>query len=277
MMDLVANAKLVQTLLRIANQVLWLNRAIYRSRLATSKSGLILLFLNAGMIGLVLADRSFLGWVSEYHVDILAVSFLPSFMICSYLLLGQYAAGILKVDFGAKTGITFKQSLNYCRQSFRFLGVGASKLTEDEEEFSSMVSRCIQHGEPPQLVLCDPSSPVIKKLEGIAQTTRSKFASKVRKSYTAILNIEQEIAHRLDVRQYHANDYGELPFFRLLFIDNELCLASGGLYGNQDHGVSIPQILITKRKNPGLYTALERYYQDRLKHSYAYSRSEIEA
>lgn len=275
-MDLVANAKLVQLLLRIANQVLWLNRAIYRSGLATSQNGLILLFLNAGMIGFVLIDRSFLGWASEYHVDILAVCFLPSFMICSYLLLGQYAAGILKVDFGAKTGITFKQSLKYCRHSFRFLGVGASKLTEDEEEFSSMVRRCIQHGQPPQLMLCDPSSPVIEKLEGIAQATRSKFASKVRKSYTAIHNIEQEISHRLDVRQYHARDYGELPFFRLLFIDNDLCLASGGLYGNLDHGVTIPQILITKRKNPGLYTALERYYNDRLQHSSAYSRPELE-
>jgi hypothetical protein len=259
-MEPLLKIKLIGYLLRISGVLLWLNRAFYRSSLASARNGLILLFAYAILLGLVPIDSAYLKLASGWHEIILIVAFCPVFILCGYLLLGLYSASIVKVDFGASTGISFAQSMNRCTKSFRFLGVGAAKLTVEEDAFRAMAARCIQNGRSPQFLLCDPASPVIEKLEGIAQVRRKNFSGKVEKSYAAIRAIEGELAVTLDIRQYLAADYDAMPLFRLIFIDDEYCLASGGHYGKANHGVDIPQLLISRDQSPALFTALDRYF-----------------
>lgn len=260
-MEPLLKVKLIGYLLRISGFLLWLSRAFYRSSLASARNGLILLFAYAILLGFTAIDSAYLRIATGWHELALVLAFCPVFLLCGYLLLGLYEASIVKVDFGANKGISFAQSMDRCAKSFRFLGVGAAKLTVEEEAFRAMAGRCIQNGHPPQFLLCNPASPVIEKLEGIAQVRRKNFSGKVEKSYAAIRAIEDELATTLDIRQYLAADYDAMPLFRLLFIDDEYCLASGGHYGKADHGVEIPQLLISRAQSPALYTALDRYFK----------------
>jgi hypothetical protein len=264
-MEPLLKVKLIGYLLRISGILLWLNRAFYRSSFASARNGLILLFAYAILLGLVAIDSAYFQLATGWHEVTLVVAFCPVLLLCGYLLLGLYGASIVKVDFGANKGISFAQSMDRCKKSFRFLGVGAAKLTVEEDSFRAMAGRCIQNGHQPQLLLCDPASPVIEKLEGIAQVRRKNFSGKVEKSYAAIRAVEDELSTTLDVRQYLAADYDAMPLFRLLFIDDEYCLACGGHYGKADHGVDIPQLLISRAQSPALYTALDRYF----KHAWA--------
>lgn len=260
-MEVIVKTKVVFYFLRIASLLLYVNRSFYRTSIASAFNGLMLILFYAFAIILVALDHWYFHQLVSWHVIILSVLYCPVLLLCGYLLLGQYCSGIIKIDCGAETGLGFEQSMNLCKKSFRFLGVGAAKLTAEEEVFREMASRCIQNGgAPPQLLLCDPSSPAICHLEGLSGAPKSRFRGKVKKSYEAINAMESELGAYIDVRQYTANNYNEMPFFRFLFIDDELCLASGGYYGQSDHGVHIPQLMISRNKHPALFNALDRYY-----------------
>lgn len=260
-MDPLIKARLLLYAIRVSGPLLWLNRSFYRSALASSRNGLALLLIYSAILILCLVDSAYFQVALDWHEVILATTFCPVLLLCGYLLLGQYVASIVKIDFGAKNGISFEQSMRACKKSFRFIGVGAAKLTELEDPFRLMAGRCIQNGGSPQLLLCNPASPVIAKLEGIAQATRMRFTGKVERSYAALKALEGELSTTFDVRQYMANDYDDMPLFRLIFIDDEFCLFCGGHYGKSDHGVEIPQLLVSRINSPALYSALDRYYK----------------
>lgn len=261
-MEISLKIKLLHFALKLAGYLLIVSRVFYRSKFASAKTGLILLIGYAILLISVLIDAQYFLFFGSFSLPILALAFCPVLLLCGYLLLGQFCSGIVKIDCGAETGISFSQSMQLCQQSFRFLGVGAAKLTEKDEIFRSMVSRCVKNGNnTPKLLLCDLQSPVISKLEGLASVPNHRFSGKIKKSYSAISSIEKEMGTKLDIKKYYAKDYDHMPLFRLMFIDEKYCLVAGGYYGQDDHGIAIPQLFLSRNIHPALYGAFDRYYK----------------
>ena len=253
--------KVLGYLVRFLSKFQSLEHKLLRHQFFTSRNVLILVsafqlfyFLLAVVLILIRNDYAWFLFL------VALLNFVPSAMVAS-LLRGHVRAGVVKIDSGAGTGLDYEWSLNQVQESFSFLGVGATKLTENKDAFRKMAIRCVKNGgHPPELLLCDPGSQVLHELETQAEVSKHRFTGNVQVSKTALETIEDEINCKFLIGRYQPKSKGELPLFRLLFIDKKICLISSGYYGNSDLGRSIPQLLISKDAHPGLFLVFERYF-----------------
>ncbi len=141
-----------------------------------------------------------------------------------------------------------------------FLGIGAAKLTS-EETFEAAILRC-QANRPPRFLLCDPESQALADSARQAGKDRDEYRDRVRESLRRIAQLRERRAAKIEVRFYKDNP----ETFRLVFIDNHLCLVSYNALGEGD-GSQLPQLHIRAyhdaREVSTFYWAFRNYF-DRL-------------
>ena len=154
-----------------------------------------------------------------------------------------YRVGIQGADLKVSSGLDYKRALALCKNELDFLGTGAAKLTATGPDFEQALVRCHRAGRPVRFLLMDlghgsPGLEEAARKEGVAP---DEYRHRVVDSLRRIAQLRERRSLNIEVRLYK-----ELPQFRLMFIDDAICLVSYNVYGEGD-GSTLPQLHIVKR------------------------------
>jgi hypothetical protein len=216
---------------------------------------LILFWVVSGILiyyYVIFLNRSFF-WLIISHL-------LWSFFIILYLTLRwkQFRnVGIYGVDLEIKKGIDYQKSLLLVNNKIKFLGIGASKLTDQRDAFKKALKNCVKENSI-KFLLCKPDHNLLLKAAKRFEKPLNTYKNNVINSLRYISDLKGTYEN-IEVRFY--NDF---QIFRMMFIDDSICLFSYNVMGEGD-GSQLPQIHIVKhpkRDVNSLYYPLERYFDD---------------
>jgi hypothetical protein len=166
--------------------------------------------------------------------------------------------GLVGVDEQMQTGIDHKKSLDLCQSSFRFLGIGASKLTTEVDAFEAAIDRCDHPHEATQFLLSRPDAEGLERIAHMAKRDRAEYQNAVQASLRVIAKLKRERKKNIEVRFYD-----DFPAFRLMFMNDNICLVSYYVLGKGSGG-DLPQLHIIRTASAGdkssLYYAFEYYF-----------------
>jgi hypothetical protein len=166
--------------------------------------------------------------------------------------------GLVGADQEIKSGINYVTALGMCNNSFRFLGIGAAKLTQNREVFRDAIDRC-NRAAPVRLLLSRPDDPELEQSARNARREKDSYKTTVTESLRFIASLHNEERKNIEVRFYRT-----LPAFRLMFIDDSICLMSYYIMGKGD-GSNIPQLHIIKtlgvQDTQALYFGFNEYFE----------------
>ena len=189
---------------------------------------------------------------------VLLITTIP-LMVVMYRELNQFwQIGIVGADREVQSGINYAKSLSMCKNSIRFLGIGASKLTDNRETFRKAIDRCHRTA-PVRFLLSQPNHPGLQDFARMAGKGEDSYQRTVTESLRFIASLRNTDKKNIEVRFYR-----QFPAFRLMFIDDRICLMSYYIMG-KGNGSNIPQLQIVK--NPGtqdtqaLYFGFEEYFE----------------
>lgn len=210
------------------------------------------------------------GIVLHYYVIVVDQSLqwlLPIFLVWSFFMIYYLerrrsqlrSFGIYGADRQIKKGIDYRKSLSLCQNELKFLGIGAGKLTEEEGAFENVIRKCRQD-QPIKLLLCKPTHEILVKAALRFGKPEDEYREIVTNSLRKISKLRQKYPN-IQVRFY--NDF---QIFRLMFIDDSICLLSYNVTGEGD-GSQLPQLHIvkpsqTQRVINSLYYPLGVYFED---------------
>jgi hypothetical protein len=136
--------------------------------------------------------------------------------------------GLVGADHHIATGIDFQKALRLVSSSLDFLGIGGAKLTDQVTEFEEAIGRCNRPDRPVRFLLCRPNHPDLEKMAQSANKEPALYKKTVHDSLRAIADLRNGRAWNIRVRFY-----AEVPTFRLMFVDDSLCLASYYVLGKE--------------------------------------------
>jgi hypothetical protein len=183
-------------------------------------------------------------------------------VICYFCMQGFMRVGLIDAHLTTEKGIDYSASLKMAARSISFLGIGADKLTS-LPEFSSAMERCAVGGRKVRLLLSPPENPLLATLAQRYGGNPKEFGDKVRESLRRIKKLKQSKDLDIEVRFYPTSRSRDLQQFRLMFIDDAVCLLSWTVWGNHI-GRNNPQVILKNapRKNPQVtaYRAFQDYF-----------------
>jgi hypothetical protein len=193
------------------------------------------------------------------------VFFLVSSLLAGGLVVNEltkfWRVGLIGADRTPLRGIDYKKALALCHSSLDFLGIGASKLTSLNPDFGAAVRRCHHARHPIRFLLCDPKNRRLEEFARQAGDPDSHYRRRVVESLRVLSRLRREQDMNIQVRFYSDNS---LPLFRLMFIDNTLCLASHYEFGAGE-GSHLPQLHIRRARphqpqSSSIYFAFREYF-----------------
>ncbi len=168
--------------------------------------------------------------------------------------------GLVGVDIKIRDGINYNKALGMVSSSLDFLGIGAAKLTGEAKPFEEAVNRCDRSGHPIRFLLSRPESADLEEIARKANVDRDAYKRQVRESLRKIAAFKNSRAKNIEVRFYE-----EIPAFRLMFIDDEICLASHYILGKGD-GSQLPQLQVIRKGSSqdinSLYYGFHEYFEN---------------
>ncbi len=150
---------------------------------------------------------------------VINVYFLFTIMLLIYFLFDRSkfdGVGLVDVDKEIRKGINYSKSLTMCKNTLKFLGTGAYKLTSSEE-FERAIKRC-KPDEPIQMLLCKPTDAALQEGAVRYGVEKDDYKNKVIESLRKLSNLKNKYQN-IDVRFY-----SHYQMFRLMFIDNSITL-----------------------------------------------------
>lgn len=169
--------------------------------------------------------------------------------------------GLRGADQQITKGINYHDALKLIHNELKFLGIGASKLSR-EEEFAHALGRCRQD-QPVQLLLCSPNDRRLVSAARKFGKPENEYRDTVTNSLRRIADLRNKRDLNIEVRFYPEDCE---PVLRLMFIDNSICLFSYNVWGEGD-GSHYPQLHIVnlpppKRVVQSYYYPLEVYFEN---------------
>ncbi|NTU73460.1 hypothetical protein HGB07_04815 [Candidatus Roizmanbacteria bacterium] len=166
--------------------------------------------------------------------------------------------GIIGSDAHTIEGINYENSLKLCQSQLAFHGIGASKLTTCPE-FENALVRCKQ-GKPIRFLLLNPEDATLISAAKRAQQNSDSYHERVVKSLRTIKELKEKRDFDIHVRFYSGK-----PIFRLMFVDDTLCLLSGYTQLGVDDGSKLPQVHLRNSSEynhtNSLYSSFEHYFE----------------
>jgi hypothetical protein len=194
---------------------------------------------------------------------ILISTFVGFALLVQWILRDLSNVGIMNAFETTEQGVSAEASLKEVQRELTFLGIGASKLTATAE-FDKMLARCRAANGKLRFLLSHPENTA---LEGLAtQNRRHSFSyrSRVKESIREIFTRATAAGVDFEVRLYNLNQKIALPHFRLVFIDDRLCIFSQ-VYWSDKEGLDNPQLILRRDKNKAgssLYQGYRDYFED---------------
>jgi hypothetical protein len=188
-----------------------------------------------------------------------------SFSILTFILWSQlnqfWKVGIRGVDRQIRSGINYDDALKIIKNELKFLGIGASKLTR-EDEFEKALNRC-RGDKSIKFLLCNPSDSKLVNAAKKFNQPDTEYRNNVINSIRKISEIKKKRELNIEVRFYPV---GFEPIFRLMFIDSSICLFSYNVWG-EGNGSQFPQLHVvnapqSQRTVESFYYPLELYFDN---------------
>jgi hypothetical protein len=209
-----------------------------------------------------------------YYSNISAIIFLVlSFSIFVWLAFTEvrsfWRLGILGGDRTIEKGVNYRKALSLCKDSMEFLGIGAGKLIAERDDFLSAIRRCNRNDRPIRFLLCPPDHPRLLEIARQASKPEEEYQETVKKSLRVLRNLRYNESRNIQVKFY-----SQLPLFRLMFINDSICLASHYILG-EGSGSQLPQLHILRkpffrRDIESFYHPLKEYYEELWKDAQAW-------
>lgn len=170
--------------------------------------------------------------------------------------------GIRNAFATTKQGISASDSLQQVKRELVFLGIGAKKLT-DSPEFDAMLSRCAAAKGRAKFLLSSPHNTALEELARRNKRDDLSYRSRVKESIREIFKRAGAAGLEFEVRLYNLNQEVALPHFRLMFIDDRLCVFSQLLW-SAGEGLDNPQLVLGRNENTAgssLYQGYRDYFE----------------
>lgn len=176
------------------------------------------------------------------------ISALTTFIVFFFFLwkeMNQFSkVGLLRLDTTVHDGLDYDKALKLCTNEMAFLGIGASKLTASTE-FSAAIQRCNRPNEPIRFLLTRPNNPKLEEAARQRGVDPEEYSKNVKRSLEILRELKKDRGMNIEVRFYPNENNRDFPFFRLMFIDDSLCLLSYNVFGEGD-GSQLPQLHLKK-------------------------------
>ncbi len=234
---------------------LWIARKLDRSRPRSRQSFLLIAAILT--IAANVALYYIVGTVFPLFTTVLLIIVFAVF----WLQIRQFwNVGLIGADQSISQGIDYRRSLRMCNNSLSFLGVGARKLTGAAPDFEQAMQRCNRTNRPIRFLLCRPDSQLLEKAAHGAGRPPEEYRRRVTESLRVIADLRNNRSWNIEVRFYEVPH----PLFRLMFVDDWLCLASHYVFGEGD-GSQWPQLHVrrstTERDVNSLYHPFSEYFE----------------
>jgi hypothetical protein len=194
------------------------------------------------------------GWVVFSIIILIVLSCIIFFLFDEF-----WSLGVVGADRHTKSGVDYRVALSICTSSLDFLGIGAGKLRSVQDEFEKAIDRCSRPDRPIRFLLCRPDSEELRRIAQSARKPEDEFKKGVLESLRVLAKLRNERAKNIEVRLYR-----EFPVFRLMFINDEICLASHYILGKGGDGSEAPQLHLVKtseaRDVESLYYGFHLYF-----------------
>lgn len=194
---------------------------------------------------------------------LLATSFLGFGILGHWILSDVSRVGITNAFATTEQGISAAASLKEVRRELIFLGIGGKKLT-DSPEFDKMLERCAKAGGSVRFLLSHPDNEALQDLATRNQHHDLSYQSRVKESIREIFTRASRVGVGFEIRLYNLNQKISLPHFRLMFIDDRLCIFSQ-VYWSRAEGLDNPQLILRPDKDnaaSSLYQGYRTYFDD---------------
>ena len=194
---------------------------------------------------------------------LLCFTFLGFTLLVYWVLKDLAHVGITSAFETTRQGVSAEDSLKQVKKELVFLGIGAKKLTESSE-FDAMVRRCRDAGGRLRFLLSNPDNPALEEMARRNGRNDLSYRSRVRESIREIFTRAGGQGVDLEVRLYDLKQEIALPHFRLMFIDERLCVFSQLLW-SAGEGLDNPQLILRRNENSAgssLYQGYRRYFDD---------------
>ncbi len=210
--------------------------------------------LNTGFFFFIIATAQSIWWLLAIP---LSLSIL--IVILWRQLYGFWNVGIRGVDREIAKGISHEDSLKLVHNKLKFLGIGASKLSR-LDEFEAALVRCKKE-DTIKLLLCNPTDKRLTLAAKRFNKPEDEYRNITIESLRRIAGLKKKRALNLEVHFYSEECD---PVFRLMFIDDNICLFSYNIWGEGD-GSQCPQLHVVNPPSPNrtvqsYYYPLEVYF-----------------
>lgn len=225
-------------------------------------------------------------FISPSSLWFICIAFSAFPLICSYFFFGHIVAvslgislvivafagfwivrpfsraGIYAAYETTSKGIGFEQSLKLVHSKLDFLGIGADKLTRSAE-FEQALLRVSRAGSPVRLLLSSPDNPILRAVANRASLNPTVYQKRVKESLGRLARLRIDKGFNIEVRFYAATSEKDYQQFRLMFIDERICLVSHTVWDTSDGG-SNPQIVLVakpERRTRQLIAAFSDHFE----------------
>jgi hypothetical protein len=201
-------------------------------------------------------------------VLILATGFVGFAFVIFWTLSDVAKVGITNAYLTTRQGISAEASLKQVRKDLSFLGIGAKKLT-DSPEFEKMLQRCKESGGTVRFLLSHPDNKALEEVAKRNDRDDLSYRSRVKESIREIFSKTSRSGINFEVRTYDLHQKIALPHFRLMFIDDKLCIFSQ-VFWSKGEGLDNPQLILTKSKGAiegSLFWGYRQYFTDLWDHA----------
>lgn len=221
--------------------------------IARSVGFMLTLVVYCGITLWFLRDSPSQAWIL-FSITSLAVGWLITRELFSF-----WRIGLVGADQSASLGISYVKALSFCRDSLDFLGIGASKLTMERDAFMAAIARCNRPERPMRFLLCTPTNETLQSAAKQAGRPEREYQDRVRESLRVLKQQREDQARNIEVRFY-----SDPPLFRLMFIDDSLCIVSHYVLGEGDGSqlaqLHVRRLIWGRRNNESIYYPLRLYF-----------------
>ena len=175
-----------------------------------------------------------------------------------------WRTGIYGADAKVVGGMSYAQSLQLCRNRLDFMGVGGAKLTA-LPEFEAAINRCQKSDQAVRFLLMNPDEPTLQDSARRQGQDAQEHQKRVRRSLESLARMVEERKLNIKVKFYNRKPKFHLHVFRLMFINEDLCLVSFNEFGKHE-GRESPQLHVVRSPESidsgNFYRAFEMYFQE---------------
>jgi hypothetical protein len=266
----------------VSSSSFWLARlvALFDGLAAPVVMAAIVIVLSKFQINTLLVRRSLRFRAMLYAVLIIAADVLLWYfkVPLNYLLGGSAVlyvglvyltltdltkVGIANAFDKTSDGISAERSLSLVKTDLDFLGIGAKKLV-DSPSFDKMLDRSAANKGRLRFLLSHPDNNALGQLARTNGKQDLAYQGRVRESVRELYHKAGKSTADIEIRVYSLTHKVALPHFRLLFIDQTLCVFSQIVW-NAAEGLDNPQMIVKKTStNPesSFYHGYASFFED---------------